>query len=87
MTTLSCIEARSLVSDYIDGELPAGRASDLEHHLETCPFCPALYACLVQTLAELKELGDSRGVEDLAGRVIAALDDPQFGDPPRGERP
>ncbi len=74
MTALSCVAARSLVSDYIDGELPAASARALEEHLETCPNCPPMYASLVQTLAELKSLGSGEGVDELADRVLAALD-------------
>ena len=75
MTALSCVEARSLVSDYIDGELPTTLARSLEAHLETCPNCPPLYASLVATLADLRALEDSRGVDELANRVLAALDE------------
>ncbi len=75
MTALSCVEARSMVSDYIDGDLPAPLARSLEAHLETCPNCPPLYASLVETLADLRALEDSRGVDELAGRVLAALDE------------
>ena len=42
MTELTCPHARSMVSDYIDGELPPDQARSLEEHLETCPFCPPL---------------------------------------------
>lgn len=74
MTSLSCVEARSMVSDYIDHDLPAELATALEAHLETCPNCPPLYASLVQTLADLKAIDDTRGVDELARRVVAALD-------------
>lgn len=73
MTALSCPEARSLVSDYIDGELPAASARALEDHLQTCPNCPPLYASLVQTLADLRAMEDTTGVEELARRVEAAI--------------
>jgi anti-sigma factor RsiW len=73
MTPLSCVEARSMVSDYIDSELPAPMARALEGHLETCSNCPPLYASLVQTLADLRALEDDRGVDELAHRVMAAL--------------
>lgn len=73
MTVLSCREARELVSDYIDGELPEATASALEEHLQTCPNCPPLYASLVQTLAELKALGEEPGADELTRRVVAAL--------------
>ena len=74
MTPLSCVEARSMVSDYIDGDLPTHLARALEAHLESCPNCPPLYASLVGTLADLKALEDSRGVDELAERVVAALE-------------
>lgn len=76
MTELSCPLARSMVSDYIDGELPPDRARALEEHLETCPFCPPLYASLVETLAELKAVDDAGGVDELVRRVLAALGEP-----------
>lgn len=75
MTELACPQARSMVSDYIDGELPPDQARALEEHLETCPNCPPVYASLVETLAELKALDDVSGVDQLVRRVLAALGD------------
>lgn len=74
MNDLSCPKARSMVSDYIDGDLPDELARALEQHLETCPFCPPLYASLVETLAELKALDDVSGVESLVRRVVQAIE-------------
>ena len=74
MSELSCPEARSMVSDYIDGDLPADVARSLEEHLQTCPACPPLYASLVETLAELKALDDVPGVERLVQRVVQAIE-------------
>ncbi len=74
MTELSCPKARSMVSDYIDGDLPVELAQALEQHLQTCPFCPPLYASLVETLAELKALDDATGVESLVRRVVQAIE-------------
>ena len=74
MTELTCPKARSMVSDYIDGDLPAASAHDLEQHLQTCPSCPPLYASLVETLAELKALDDMLGVESLVRRVVQAIE-------------
>ena len=74
MTELSCPKARSMVSDYIDGDLSVELAQALEQHLQTCPFCPPLYASLVETLAELKALDDVTGVESLVRRVVQAIE-------------
>jgi len=62
-----------MVSDYIDGDLPPALARSLEEHLQTCPCCPPLYASLVETLAELKSLDDSAGVDRLVSKVLGAL--------------
>ncbi len=74
MTELSCPEARSMVSDYIDGDLPPNQARSLEEHLETCAFCPPLYASLVETLTELKALDDVAGVDRLVTRVLQVIE-------------
>lgn len=74
MTVLSCAEARALVSDYIDGELAAPAARDLEAHLETCAYCPPLYASLITSLAALKatEVANA-AVDALVQRVLTAV--------------
>jgi anti-sigma factor RsiW len=36
---LACIEAVEVMTDYLDGALPAVQARRLERHLETCPGC------------------------------------------------
>ena len=59
---LSCWDARSRVSDYLDEALPATEAAMLERHLETCPTCPPLYAALVGVRAALGGLRDPDAV-------------------------
>ncbi|HTJ74002.1 MAG TPA: zf-HC2 domain-containing protein [Acidimicrobiales bacterium] len=86
MTQLSCPMARSMVSDYIDGDLPRDQARSLEDHLQTCQFCPPLYASLVETLTELKALDDVGGVDQLVRRVLAALAEPPGPDDPLPRR-
>ena len=46
---MRCWEARSQVSDYLDGVLAAGSAHALEAHLAGCSTCPPLYASLIAT--------------------------------------
>jgi anti-sigma factor RsiW len=36
---LACTEEVELVTDYLEGALPAADARRLERHLETCPGC------------------------------------------------
>jgi anti-sigma factor RsiW len=36
---LACTEEVEMVTDYLEGALPAHEARRLERHLETCPGC------------------------------------------------
>jgi anti-sigma factor RsiW len=36
---LACTEEVELMTDYLEGALPAAEARRLEHHLDTCPGC------------------------------------------------
>lgn len=66
---LRCWDARSRVSDYLDGDLDDNEAHQLRRHLQACPTCPPLYASLVATRAALhsygtEAVGGSGGVRD-----------------------
>jgi anti-sigma factor RsiW len=50
---LDCAEARELASDLMDGELSADEAAAVEHHVATCPTCPALYRAMVSVHSQL----------------------------------
>ncbi len=54
---LRCWDARSRVSDYLDGEVDGPQREMLERHLQGCPTCPPLYAALVGTRAALGRQG------------------------------
>jgi anti-sigma factor RsiW len=47
---LACIEAVEIMTDYLDGALPAVEARRLERHLETCTGCTE-YLEQMRTLA------------------------------------
>jgi RNA polymerase sigma-70 factor (ECF subfamily) len=72
---LRCWDARAQVSDYLDGELDAHVALDVEKHLETCPTCPPLYAALVGVTGVVAGLRDRDDVVDpqLASRIREQL--------------
>jgi RNA polymerase sigma-70 factor (ECF subfamily) len=59
---MRCWDARSKVSDYLDGELSDSERPVLERHLEACPTCPPLYAGLVGTTGALGSWRDSDAV-------------------------
>lgn len=56
MTEISCVAARSVVSDYIDGDLPDDVARAFERHLKTCRDCVPFYATLLQTVSDLRKV-------------------------------
>ena len=74
---LRCWDARSRVSDYLNGDVEPQTASMLEQHLETCPTCPPLVAALVGVRTGLGLHRDPDSVVDpaLAERLRTALGD------------
>jgi len=59
---LTCWDARTQVSDYLDDSLPTRKRQLLETHLESCPTCPPLYAALVRARDAVGLLRDSDAV-------------------------
>ncbi|HSC91953.1 MAG TPA: sigma-70 family RNA polymerase sigma factor [Gaiellaceae bacterium] len=70
---MRCWDARSLVSDYLDGGLDDERRARLERHLAACPTCPPLLASAVGLRAALGDLRDPDAVVPpaLAERLAA----------------
>jgi RNA polymerase sigma-70 factor (ECF subfamily) len=63
---LRCWDARSRVSDYLDGLLAPPEATAVERHLGACPTCPPLYASLVgATEAVARTRGSWRDPDDV----------------------
>jgi anti-sigma factor RsiW len=46
----ACVDEVEIMTDYLEGALPAAAARRLERHLETCPGCTA-YLEQMRTLA------------------------------------
>jgi RNA polymerase sigma-70 factor (ECF subfamily) len=65
---MRCWDARQLVSDYMDDDLPARERGLLEQHLESCPTCPPLYAGLVGVR---EALGARRDTDDAIPVAVA----------------
>lgn len=68
---LTCWDARSSVSDYLDEALSPRERRQLEAHLGSCPTCPTLYASLVHARDAVGGLRDPNTVvpPDLASRI------------------
>jgi anti-sigma factor RsiW len=70
-----CSRIVSLLSDYIDGRLPADVRSDLEQHLGGCSECSAFVGSFRSTVALLQSLNEEDLPEELRVRLKAFLDD------------
>jgi anti-sigma factor RsiW len=68
--SLSCQQARALVSDYINRELDEDLARTLERHLETCPTCPPLYASLVALRRRLAGMSAVASQPSVRARIL-----------------
>jgi anti-sigma factor RsiW len=51
---LACIEEVELITDYLEGALPAADVRRLETHLETCPGC-------TEYLAQMRSIAGALG--------------------------
>jgi anti-sigma factor RsiW len=59
MSEMACKELVGVITDYLEGTLPAGDRRRFEAHLEDCPFCTAY---VEQMRATVERLGDLPGV-------------------------
>ena len=70
-----CPRIVSLLSDYIDGRLPADVRADLEQHLNGCSECTMFVGSFRSTVAMLQSLNEDDLPEELRLRLKAFLDD------------
>jgi anti-sigma factor (TIGR02949 family) len=70
-----CSRIVSLLSDYIDGRLPADVRQDLERHLSGCSECTTFVGTFRSTVALLHSLNEDDLPEELRLRLRAFLDD------------
>jgi anti-sigma factor RsiW len=70
-----CSHIVSLLSDYLDGRLPADVRFDLEQHLGGCSECATFVESFRSTVSMLQTLTDADLPEELRLRLKAFLDD------------
>ena len=70
-----CPRIVDLLSDYLDGRLPADVKRDLEEHLSGCTDCTAFVGTFRSTVSLLQSLNDEDLPEELRLRLKAFLDD------------
>jgi anti-sigma factor RsiW len=71
--SLSCQQARAMVSDYINGELDQELRRALEQHLQHCESCPPLYASLVTVKQRLRGLVLPTAAFSLEARIAQKI--------------
>ena len=71
----SCARIVALLSEYLDGRLPADAARDLEAHLGGCSECASFVQSFRSTVTLLRSLTDDDLPEELRVRLKAFLDD------------
>jgi anti-sigma factor RsiW len=70
-----CPRIVALLSDYIDGRLPADVRQDLEQHLNGCSECTTFVGTFRSTVALLHSLKEEDLPEELRVRLKAFLED------------
>ncbi len=69
-----CSRLISLLSDYLDGRLPADVRRDLEQHLTGCSECTTFVGTFRSTITLLQSLNDDDLPEELRLKLKAFLD-------------
>jgi anti-sigma factor RsiW len=59
MTEMACNELVDVITEYLEGTLPAGDRARFEAHLPECPFC-------TEYLAQMRATIDRLGREEAA---------------------
>ena len=70
---VACIEVAEIVTDYLEGALPAPEAHRLERHLEGCPGCTEYVEQMQAVAGSLGELSESSIPPELRAGVLEAL--------------
>lgn len=67
---MECLDTQRLIDAYLDRELPAARAAELETHLAACSSCRREYGPLVTLLCSPAPVSPSAGLRD---RIVEAV--------------
>jgi anti-sigma factor RsiW len=70
---LACTEEVEIVTDYLEGALPAEEARRLERHLETCPGCTEYIEQMRTIAGSLRPLGGETLPDELRQGLIDAF--------------
>jgi anti-sigma factor RsiW len=68
---LSCVHVVEIVTDYLEGALPAAEARRLERHLGTCPGCTEYLEQLRAVAGSLRGLTEDSFPAEMRDGLIA----------------
>ena len=70
---MKCSKAKKLISDHMDGELDAKKASSLEEHMEACPECRMLFKDFERIASKARALAKREPSGKVWFRIIERL--------------
>jgi anti-sigma factor RsiW len=73
MTEMVCNELVDVITDYLEGTLPAEDVARFEAHLPECPFCTDYLAQMRATVARLGEVPVDQLSADARAGVLDAF--------------
>jgi anti-sigma factor RsiW len=72
---LACKDVVEMLTDYLEGAMPADEVRRLEHHLASCPGCSEYLEQLRTVSGALEGLAEAALPAASRGRLIAAFRD------------
>lgn len=70
---MSCKELVEVVTDYLEGAMPASDRARFAAHLDACPCCVTYLEQLRQTIDALGELREESLSEETRGQLLQAF--------------
>jgi anti-sigma factor RsiW len=70
---LACTEEVEIMTDYLEGALPAAEARRLERHLETCPGCTEYLEQMRTVAGSLGGLREGSTPTEMRDELLAAF--------------
>lgn len=70
---MSCREVVELITDYIEGTMPADDRRRFDAHLDECPYCVTYLAQMRQTIEALGEIPVDSIAPERRDRLVAAF--------------
>ena len=70
---MSCQELTEVITEYLEGTLPAGERARFEHHLGLCPGCQTYLEQMRLTVRAAGRLSEESIPEDIREQLLAAF--------------